>query len=65
MVQKRPFSGEIHEDPYVHFAIIRGTVFGSRNPRHDTRSLAVEIIPLLSYTKGGAMVHPHDRKYER
>ena len=33
--------------------------------RHDTGSLAVEIVPLLSYREGRAMVHTHDRKYER
>ena len=33
-------------------------------PRHDTGSLAVEIVPFLSHGEGGTMVHPHDRKYE-
>jgi len=35
------------------------------NPRHDTGGRAVEVISFLSYREGGAMVHPHDRKYER
>lgn len=40
-------------------------MFGPGNPRHDTESLVVEIVSLLSYRDGGAMVHLHDRKYER
>ena len=33
-------------------------MFGPGNPRLDAGSLAVEIVFLLSYRKGGAMVHP-------
>ena len=62
-VRERPFSGEIHEDPYEYLLEFEELCSGLEIL--GSGSLAVAIIPLLSYREGGAMVHPHDRKYER
>jgi hypothetical protein len=35
------------------------------NPKHDTGNLTVKVDFFLSHREGGAMVHPHDREYER
>ena len=57
-IQPSEFSSRFVDD---HSRNIQDT----SNPRHDTESLVVEIVSLLSYRDGGAMVHLHDRKYER
>ena len=44
---------------------VRGTVFKLGNPRHDIGGHAVEVVYFLSHREGGAMVHPHDREYDR
>jgi hypothetical protein len=35
------------------------------NPRHDIGNFAVEVVSFLSHRERGAMVHLHDREYER
>jgi hypothetical protein len=35
------------------------------NPRHDTENFVVEVVSFLSHREGGAMVHLHDKEYER
>ena len=40
-------------------------MFELGSSRHDIGSLAVEIVSFLSHREGGAMVHPHDREYDR
>ena len=40
-------------------------MLGPGSPRLETGSLVVEIVSLLPYREGGAMVHPNDREYER
>ena len=40
-------------------------MFELGKPRHDIGGLAVEVVSFLSHIEGRAMVHPHNRKYER
>ena len=65
MVRKRPCSGEIHEDPYEHLQEFEELCSGLVILGMTQEAFAVEIVSLLSYREGRAMVHPHDRKYEQ
>jgi hypothetical protein len=40
-------------------------MFVLRNPWHDTGNLVVEVVSFPFHREGRAMVHPHDREYER
>ena len=64
MVRKRPFSGEIHEDPYDHLQEFEELCSGLVILGMTQEALRWKLFP-FSYREGGAMVHPHDRKYER
>jgi hypothetical protein len=48
--------------PLLSLGRIRGIVFASDSPRHDTGIHKVEVVPPLSVRKGGAMVHWHCKK---
>ena len=64
MVRKRPFSGEINEDPYDHLQRFEELCSGLVILGMTQEAFAVEIVSLLSYREGRAMVHPHDREYD-
>ena len=65
MVWKRPFSGEINEDTYEYLQEFEELCSDLVILGMTQEAFAVEIVSLLSYREGKAMVHPHDRKYER
>jgi hypothetical protein len=56
-----PFSSDQWR-PLLSLGRIRGIVFASDSPRHDTGIHKVEVVPPLSVRKGGAMVHWHCKK---
>ena len=61
MVWKRPFSREIHEDPYEHLQEFEELCSGLVVLGMTQEALQWK----FSYREGAAMVHQHDRKYER
>ena len=64
MVRKRPFSGAINDDPLNHLREFEKLCLSLVIPGMTQEVLRWKLFP-LSLREGGAMVHPHDGKYER
>ena len=65
MVRKRPFLGEIHEDPYKHLLEFKELCSGLEILGMTQEALRWKLCPFPLKERAEQWCTPHDRKYER